>query len=69
MKRLEISQSNGPWSWRAFANGDDANLFHRRLTTDHQPLPFELVEPHVAPDGSVLRTGSWIVLYRPIIFD
>jgi hypothetical protein len=68
MKRLEVSRSNGPWSWRAFPNGDDADRFHRRLTTD-QPPPFELAEPHVAPDGSVLRTGSWIVLYRPIIFD
>lgn len=68
MKRLNITQSNGPWSWRAFADSDDASRFHRRLAADHPP-PFQLAEPHVAPDGSVLRALTWIVIYRPIIID
>jgi hypothetical protein len=66
MKRLEITQPGGPWSWRAFSEQHDASRFHLRLTPDH-PEPFQLAEPHVAPDGSVLRAGTWIVLYRPII--
>lgn len=66
MKRLEITQSDGPWSWRAFSEEHDAKRFHQRLTPDH-PHPFQLVEPHVAPDGSILRPGIWIVVYRPII--
>lgn len=68
MKRLEIMQANGPWSWRAFATRDEATRFHRRLVPDH-PAPFQLEEPHVAPDDSILRAGTWIVLYRPIITD
>ena len=68
MKRLNITQANGPWSWRAFADADDAKRFHRRLAADH-PSPLQLAEPHVAPDGSVLRALTWIVIYRPIIID
>ena len=68
MRTLEMSQSGGPWSWRAFTNQDDADRFHRRLSPDH-PVPFQLGEPHVVPNGNVLRPGVWVVLYRPIIVD
>lgn len=67
MKRLDLPLADGPWSWRTFADERAAKEFSRRLSPD-QPQPFELTEPHDAPDGNVLRPGTWVVLYRPIIF-
>ena len=63
-----VPQAGGPWSWRRFSDGESARQFHCRLSRDH-PAPVELTEPHVAPDGSVLPAGTWVVIYRPIICD
>jgi hypothetical protein len=57
----------GPWSWRRFRTEEEARCFHVRLPSGH-PDPICLSEDHVAPDGTILLAGSWIVIYRPITF-
>ena len=38
-----------------------------RLPADN-PAPLQIAEPHLAPDGSRIAAGTWIVLYQPIIY-
>ena len=66
MKDLVLPLADGPWSWRRFNDLDDAQQFHRRLEPGNPP-PVQLTEALLAPDGTVLQVGTWIVAYRPII--
>jgi hypothetical protein len=66
VRRLEVPQGSGPWSWRRFHSREEADAFHSRLGPDH-PRPIHLAEAHLAPDETVLTAGTWIVVYRPII--
>lgn len=65
---LELPTTGGPWSYRRFADQRDAHAFFRRLRPGHDP-PFLLPRDHLAPDGSVVPAGTWIVIYRPIITE
>lgn len=67
MKELLLPVADGPWSWRKFNDPDDARRFHQRLEHGNPP-PSQLTEALLAPDGTVLPAGIWIVIYRPIIF-
>jgi hypothetical protein len=69
MRRLELPAQDGPWSVRRFWDRHDADAFYerlQRLEAGHPP-PACLAEPLLAPDGSILPAGSWIILYRPIL--
>jgi hypothetical protein len=54
---------------RRFHDRQAADAFHQRLEQleagDHPP--FRIDGLLLAPDGTVLRAGSWIVVYRPIL--
>lgn len=67
MRRLELPRKGGPWSFRRFPDRDSAWAFFERLEPGHPP-PLRLGEKQRAPDGTVLAVGTWVVLYRPIIF-
>jgi|SRR5581483_49313 len=64
--RIELPAGQGPWSWRVFADRDEAWRFFHRLQ-EGDPPPRRLDQPHLAPDGSFIAPGSWLVVYRPII--
>ena len=68
LRPKEIQVPEGPWSWRIFGDRVEAWRFFHRLQ-DGDPPPRHLDEPHVAPDGSPVPPGTWLVLYRPIISD
>lgn len=63
---LVLPATGGPWSYRSFADRRAAQAFFDRLEPGHDP-PFLLRCDHRAPEGRVLRAGTWIVFYRPII--
>jgi hypothetical protein len=65
-KRLHLPEGGGPWSWRRFVSESDAGTFHNRVPAGSPP-PVQLSEAHIAPDGSLLPAGTWLVIYRPII--
>ena len=65
-RQIQLPAGNGPWSWRVFGDPLEAWRFFHRLQ-DGDPPPRQLNELHLAPDGSVVEEGSWLVLYRPII--
>jgi hypothetical protein len=67
-RSLELPHRPGPWSWRQFKSRESAHDFFARLGPDH-PAPLRLDEDHLSPNGVVLSAGTWVVLYRPIIFD
>ena len=68
MKRLTLPTGAGPWSWRLFDDEPSAHTFYQRLLPGH-PEPFAVNEDILCPaGGKVIRAGTWIVLYRPIIF-
>ena len=64
--RIGVPSEGGPWSWRVFGDRLEAWRFFHRLQ-DGDPPPRHLDGPHLAPDGSFIPAGSWLVLYRPII--
>lgn len=64
--RIELPAGQSPWSWRVFADRHEAWRFFHRLQ-EGDPPPRRLDEPRLAPDGSFIPPGSWLVLYRPII--
>ena len=66
-RRIEVPPG-GPWSWRVFTDRLEAWRFFHRLQ-DGDPPPCRLDHTHVAPDGSLILPGSWVVLYRTIIAD
>jgi len=69
LRPLHLPAKGGPWSVRRFADRRAADVFYwrlERLEAGHPP-PVRLAEPLLAPDGSVLPAGSWIVVYRPIL--
>jgi hypothetical protein len=66
MKRLELPRE-GPWSVRRFFDRESAWRFFERLQPGHPP-PVCLGEEQLAPDGTILPAGTWVVIYRPIIF-
>ena len=66
LKQIHVPDGHGPWSWRIFGTQAEAWRFFHRLQ-DGDPPPRQLHTPHVAPDGSFVPSGSWLVLYRPII--
>jgi hypothetical protein len=68
VKRFTLPQGTAAWSWRRFYDRDEALTFHARLSADHPP-PIHLAEAQLAPDGTVLPAGAWVVIYRPIIVD
>lgn len=63
---IELPAADGPWSWRLFGDRDAAWRFFHRLQ-EGDPPPRLLDSPHLAPDGSLIPAGTWLVLYRPII--
>jgi hypothetical protein len=65
-QRIGVPSEGGPWSWRVFGDRLEAWRFFYRLQ-DGDPAPRQLGGPHIAPDGSVIPPGSWLVIYRPII--
>lgn len=65
-KQIHVPDGHGPWSWRIFGTRAEAWRFFHRLQ-EGDPPPRELTAPHVAPDGTFVPAGSWLVLYRPII--
>jgi len=65
-KQLSVPDQHGPWSWRIFGSQAEAWRFFHRLQ-DGDPPPRQLDAPHVAPDGTLIPAGTWLVLYRPII--
>jgi hypothetical protein len=67
MKRLELPREDGPWSFRRFEDRAAAWAFFEGLEPGAPP-PLCLDEPWLAPDDTVLPAGTWIVIYRPIIF-
>jgi hypothetical protein len=68
VKTLQLPTGLGPWSYRVFYREAEALAFCDRLQPGDPP-PVQLPEDHLAPDGTVLPAGRWIVLYRPIILD
>lgn len=68
-KALELPTEGGPWSVRRFFDRLAADEFHQRLERlePGHPVPINVREPLVAPDGAAIPAGSWIVLYRPIL--
>ena len=66
-KRLHVPEGDGPWTWRRFGSQEEAERFRRLRLPGDNPPPFELEEPHAAPDGTELRRGTWVLLYRPIL--
>jgi hypothetical protein len=68
LRTLDLPRRPGPWSWRQFKTREAAFDFYARLSPDH-PAPIRLDEDHRSPTGSVMPGGSWVVIYRPIIFD
>lgn len=64
--QIELPAGHGPWSWRVFGDHDEAWRFFHRLQKGDPP-PRRLDGAHLAPDGSFIPAGSWLVLYRPII--
>jgi len=67
MNKLELPRDDGPWSFRRFPDRDAAWAFFKRLEPGHPP-PVCLGEERLAPDGTMLTVGTWVVFYRPIIF-
>lgn len=65
-KQIQVPDAHGPWSWRLFGSAAEAWRFFYRLQ-EGDPPPRQLDGPHVAPDGSLVPAGSWLVVYRPII--
>jgi hypothetical protein len=65
-RRIELPDGHGPWSWRVFGDRVEAWRFFHRLQ-DGDPPPRQLDTSHLAPDGSFVQAGSWLVVYRPII--
>jgi hypothetical protein len=65
-RRVDLPDRGGPWSWRVFGDRVEAWRFFSRLQ-DGDPPPRQVHEPHLAPDGTVVQAGHWLVIYRPII--
>jgi hypothetical protein len=68
LRPLPLPPVDGPWAWRGFLNRNGAYEFFQRVAVG-APEPRQLHEPHVAPDGTVLPSGTWVVIYHPIIVD
>ena len=64
--QIEVPAGGGPWSWRIFTDRQEALRFYHRLQ-EGDPPPRRLDEPHLAPDGTLVPAGNWLVVYRPII--
>lgn len=65
-EQLELPATDGPWSWRVFTDEAEAWRFFHRLQAGDPP-PRYVAKAQLAPDGSLIPRGSWLVLYRPII--
>ena len=66
LRPLPVPSVDGPWAWRSFLDRNGAYEFFQRVAVG-DPEPRQLHEPHVAPDGTVLPPGTWVVIYHPII--